>query len=178
MAALLRRLPDADLPAGAVRVASAPFAGEFAVVATTADGTSVRLDGRSLAERPLSADAWLSLPAFVAGDTPILEAGWLHEDDAYYFSHHDEVEFPVYRLILDDADRTRLYFDALSGRLAKKVDAGARGFRWWFQALHRGDFLRLSRQRPLWDIVMLALLAGVTIGAVTGVYIGFRRLTR
>ena len=48
----------------------------------------------------------------------------------------------------------------------------------YFLALHRGDFSALARQRPLWDIFMLLLMAGVTTGAVTGFWMGYRHLTR
>ena len=166
------------LPASTVRVQSAPFAGEFAVTAQLSDGSSTRLAGQTLTPLPLSERDWKNVPALIGADSGVLEAGWLIRDDAYYFSHHESVEFPVFRVILDDAERSRYYLHATSGRLIKKVDAAARGYRWWFEALHRGDFAGLSRQRPLWDIVMLTLLAGVTVGAVTGVCLGIRRLIR
>ena len=47
-----------------------------------------------------------------------------------------------------------------------------------FHALHRGDFSRLLRSRPIWDLFMLPLMLGVTIGAITGTWIGIRRLVR
>ncbi len=174
----LTSLSTNRLPAETVRVQSAFFAGEFAVTAELADGSSTRLAGRTLATRPLVEQDLKNVPALIGAESAVLDAGWLTRDDAYYFSHHESVELPVYRVVLDDADRSRYYFHATSGRLIKKVDGAARGYRWWFEALHRGDFAGLSRQRPLWDIVMLTLLAGVTVGAVTGVYLGFRRLTR
>jgi hypothetical protein len=47
-----------------------------------------------------------------------------------------------------------------------------------FLGLHRGDFTTRIRQKPLWDLILLPLMLGVTIGAVTGVWIGYRRLTK
>ena len=74
-------------------------------------------------------------------------------------------------------DRRR---DLLSGLIseAARHETLTSGYRWWFDALHRGDFARLSQRRPLWDLVMLLLLFGVTAGAFTGVYLGFRRIFR
>jgi hypothetical protein len=34
------------------------------------------------------------------------------------------------------------------------------------------------RQRPLWDLILLPLLIGVTVGALTGVWMGYRRLAK
>lgn len=54
--------------------------------------------------------------------------------------------------------------------------AAGRGYRWWFSALHRGDFAAVVRARPVWDVVVLVLLLGVTVNAVTGTLLGPRRL--
>ncbi|MEI9985041.1 MAG: hypothetical protein WDN69_18690 [Aliidongia sp.] len=50
----------------------------------------------------------------------------LTDEDAYYFSHHDSVRLPVYRLIGADAERTRYYIDPISAEILRKVDANGR----------------------------------------------------
>ena len=57
------------------------------------------------------------------------------------------------------------------------VDSGSRGFRWWHLALHRLDLPAL-RERPLWDLVTLPLLAGVALVCLLGAWMGVRRLRR
>ena len=54
----------------------------------------------------------------------------------------------------------------------------AKWLRWVFHALHRGDFSALFRSRPLWDLMMWPLLLGVTVGSLTGTWIGIRRVVR
>ena len=58
------------------------------------------------------------------------------------------------------------------------LDSSRRWYRWLFEALHRGDFHAVVRMRPVWDVLMLFALIGVTIGAGTGTYLGFKRLTK
>ena len=108
----------------------------------------------------------------------MLDEGWINQGDSYYFSHHDKVTFPVYRIVFDDQEQTRYYFEANGGQLVSKIDKNGRWNRWIFHALHRGDLSKLIRSRPVWDILMLPLLFGVTLGAVTGAYMGVRRLFR
>jgi hypothetical protein len=74
--------------------------------------------------------------------------------------------------------RTRYYFDSVSGDILAKLDVGAKQYRWWHDALHRGDFAPIVRRRPLWDVMMLALLAGVSALCATGVWLAFSHLRR
>jgi hypothetical protein len=111
-------------------------------------------------------------------ETEVLSAGWIDRGDAYYYSHHQAVRFPVWRIVYDDAQQTRYYFDPDSAELISKVDANRRWHRWLFLALHRGDFSAWIRFRPVWDIMLLPLLFGVSAGALTGAYLGIRRLVR
>ena len=178
ISAMLTSLARVPLPKNTVRIRSAPFDGQFAVLALGSDNSMTRLDGYTLRKTVLSEENWSRIPSLLAPGDEIFDAGWINEDDRYYFSHHEVVDLPVYRVIIDDEDRTRYYFHRKSAELMVKVDASARGYRWWFEALHRGDFARLSQIRPLWDLIMLSLLVGVTVGAFTGVYLGFRRVFR
>ncbi len=98
--------------------------------------------------------------------------------DNYHFSHHEQVSFPVYRVVFDDAELTRYYFDADTAELIQKFDSDRRWNRWLFLGLHRGDFTSLIRRRPLWDLILLPLLIGVTVGALSGVCMGYRRLAK
>ena len=176
--ALLQRLRR-DLPAGVVRIESSLLAGEFSLLAYRHGGGFDRLHPVTLAPWPLSTEDLRQAAALLApANARVAAAELLHEQDHYYFAHHDAVDLPVYRVILDDNERTRYYLDPGSGRLLKKVDADGRWSRWLFEALHRGDFTHWLRQRPTWDFVMIVLLVGVTTSAVTGTWLGARRLLR
>jgi hypothetical protein len=66
----------------------------------------------------------------IGGANAIASQEMITREDAYYFAHHDDVELPVYRIILDNADATRFYLDPATGALRKRADADARWQRW------------------------------------------------
>ena len=74
----------------------------------------------------------------------------LETPDDYYFGLREKPRLPVYRVILDDADRTRYYLDPRTGELLQKTDRNSRLYRWLFEAVHRWDFaVALRTARPL-----------------------------
>lgn len=172
-------LAERDLPADVTRIESAPLLGRAFVVVQSRDGKRARLAAGDWGAAPLEEDE-LRAAADVLLDagTPIAAAELLTEGDAYYFDHHATRPFPVYRVIADDAERTRYYLDGTSGRLLSKVDSSRRWYRWLHLGLHRLDFTATLRSRPVWDILMLVLMAGVTAVCVTGTYMGIRYLGR
>ena len=173
-AALSRQEPPADT----VRLELAPFAGRIAVIAYDADGRATRLDAETLAPAPLDAAELERSARMLVPGVPIASAELVSTEDAYYFSHHRRRPLPVYRVILADEAATRYYLDPTSGRLLLKVDAAQRGYRWLFEGLHRFDFAAVLRSRPLWDVLMIVLLAGVTGVGATGTWMGVRYLRR
>lgn len=175
---LVQALDNSPLSTDTVRLDSSMIDGELALIAHDADGNSVRLDERTLQPDALPGSTWRRVIELTKPDTPVLQAGFIEAEDNYYFSHHEKVTFPVYRIVFDDAEQTRFYFDATSAKLLEKYDSDRRWNRWLFLGLHRGDFTSLLRKRPLWDLVLLPLMLGVTVGAITGVWMGYRRLTR
>jgi uncharacterized iron-regulated membrane protein len=174
----LRALATAVPTAGIVSVDSAPLLGRLFLVATDGDGASRRLDARAL-DAPISRSEIAAEVRALGRGTAISGPQLLAGGDAYYFSHHDDpVRLPVYRVIAKDAQQTRFYLDPASGALLAKIDRNGRGYRWLHDALHRIDFAAAVRARPAWDVIMLALMAGVTLLCTTGAYIGLRRLAR
>ena len=109
---------------------------------------------------------------------PIVEQGLIAEGDAYHYDHHNTPALlPAWRVIYGDAQNTRLYLDPRTGELVGFVDDASRGFRWWHLALHRLD-IPVLRERPLWDLVTLPLLVGVSLVCLLGMWMGLRRLMR
>jgi uncharacterized iron-regulated membrane protein len=183
LAAALQRLADAH-PA-AVSLKGAPLNGEAYFIATGAGGARLRLNERGEpgrlgeAELKFLADALSrvgtpSAPQLTREPQLATQPQLVTQEDSYYFSHHRELAtLPVYRLVL--ASGTRYYLDSVSGMLIGKLDAGSRAYRWWHEGLHRLDFAAWIRVRPLWDLIMLLLMSGVTVLCVTGAYLGYRR---
>ena len=123
------------------------------------------------AREPLS-EADLAAAGRRAG--AVAEQGPMSEEDAYYFSHHEPVVLPVWRVLLNDG--RRLYLDPHSGELLARVDGPGRGYRWLHQGLHRLDFVPGLRSGPAWAAAVLILLASATFGVATGAWLGLRRL--
>ncbi len=172
------QLPISSLPAGQVRLDIIPLDMRHYVTSHNKHGTSMRFDAVNLAPAPMTRQNWARIPGLLSPGTGVITAGLIDDEDNYYYSHHnDDKVLPVYRVILDDDEHTRYYLDAVNGSVVMKVGQEGRWYRWLFSAPHRGD-LAFLRQRPLWDIVMIFLMLGVTTGCITGAYMGFRRLTR
>lgn len=113
----------------------------------------------------------------VAPDARLVDVERLEEYDSYYYSHAGRWRpLPILRLRFNDQDRSWLHVDARTGDLLGHLTSYDRTQRWWYHGLHSLDFKVLIGNRPLWDIVMLALnILGFSM-AVTGIVIGWRRL--
>src|SRR5215831_11466564 len=159
----------------AVSLTTAPFAGKLFWLATAADGTVTRFDASGNAA-PLSEAELARAAERIVGANGISAQGILREEDAYYFSHHDQVVLPVYRIIANDAENTRYYLDPTSGALLRRADANARWHRWLFAGLHRFDFAAWLRARPAWDIIVITLVLGGLAASATGVCLAVRRI--
>lgn len=161
--------------ANVVSLATAPYATNLFWLATEADGKVTRLDAAGNVA-PLAEPEFARAAARIAGTTEIASQGLMNEEDAYYFGRRDAAPLPVYRIILNDADRTRYYIDAVSGALLRRADANGRVHRWLFSGLHRIDFTAWLRASPQWDIITLVLMLGGVGVTGTGVYLAIRRI--
>jgi hypothetical protein len=159
-----------------VRLEGAPLGGRLFVMATGRDGVSRRLDARGVAaslEAPELRAAMIRM-----GGPPVVRFMRLDREDAYYYSGYERpVALPVYRADLADRRGSTFYIDARSGRMAAAVDDVGRQSRWLRTGLHDLDFAWL-RRRPMWDAVVLLLLAGVTGVCATGAWLAVRRTIR
>ena len=164
-----------------VSLRTAPLGGNLFWLATHQDGRVTRLDDRGN-PTPATPDDLAQATKLLAGGRPIESAELLQAEDAYYFrfqpgfAERDPLVLPVYRIVLNDAEATRYYVNPSTGQLLLRVDAAERGFRWLFNGLHRWDFTAMLRYRPLWDIVVLFLMIGSTVGVATGIYLAVRRI--
>jgi hypothetical protein len=101
----------------------------------------------------------------------------LTHEDGYYFGRHTPIRLPVWRAVMRDPDRTRLYIDPTTGTVLHQVRGEDRVRRWWVQGPHLIDFALGLRRRPFWDVIVLLLVAGVaTVGAL-GAWRGLKTLT-
>ncbi len=165
-------------PSGLVSIKTSPLNGQMYFIASTAMSNRRRLNS-SAEPAPLNAADLAYVARVLGGGGAPAAPQLMRQEDAYYFSHHQDLApLPVYRMLLPDGPATRYYIDAVSGALVVKFDRGVRAYRWWHQGLHRMDFTAALRSRPQWDVLMLLLMSGVTVLCVTGTYLGCRRLLR
>lgn len=159
---------------GVVAFEAAPFGGRLFVLERFADGRIVRLDA-SGAPAPLGRDEVARALTRLEGP-PVAELSLLGREDAYYYTSFDhDAPLPAWRASTAGPERRTFYLDAATGEMTLALDSTARASRWIRTGLHDLDFPGL-RARPLWDVVVLVLLAGVTGVCATGAWIGLKRL--
>jgi len=156
----------ARVPSGAKDVEIVPFLGRPRLIV---DGKPDAPIARGDIERTMAA----AMPG-----AAIADIAWLDEYDAYYYDRGGELPLPVVRARFDDPAATWLYVDPVRGVPIRREERSSRVNRWLYHGLHSLDFPFLYYRRPLWDIVMIALMLGGMGSAVTAVVPGFRRLWR
>ncbi len=161
--------------AGVVSAEVVMQGGQPLAILSRADGSMQRASLPDLAPAPLSSDDLRARAASANPNVPLASAEMISQGDAYYYGHHTDVVLPAYRAIYADEGQSRFYFDPRSGEVVSFSDSTSRLYRWLHYGLHRLDFAVL-RERPLWDAVMLPLLAGVSLLCLLGVWMGVRRL--
>ena len=117
-----------------------------------------------------------------SGAASIAEVRTVTAYEAYYSDHngnlHGQRPLPVLFVRLAKHGEAGFYIDPRTARIVGHRSAQGWFNRWLNQGLHSLNFPGLYDQRPLWDIVILLLLAGGTTLCVTSAIIGWRMLQR
>lgn len=153
------------------QIQPAPFAGRLYFMAQRADGSQDRFDA---AARPSVLGASQVAAAVAQLPGTVREFASLDTEDSYYYGHKRDISLPVWRVLLDDADATRLYIDKDSGAL-RVVGSTGRWSRWIRTGLHDLDFPVL-RIPLVWYTVVSLLLAGVTALCMIGTWLAIKRM--
>ncbi len=173
VAPMLAAAPKLGMPPPAVEISSAPFGGG-AFMSVRSPGQSMRYDARG----ELFGPDIMQLSALLSdrrgpGLSSLIS---LNREDGYYFGRHRAIRLPVWRAVLRDPGRTRLYIDQTTGTVLRQIGSDDRMRRWWVQAPHRIDMNLGLRRRPFWDVIVLLLVAGVAIVGALGAWRGLRGL--
>ena len=110
--------------------------------------------------RTLGKDAVMRAVRSAIGPHNLAELRMLEQYDAYYRDRHRQLPLPVIYARLTDTVGTRYYIDPRSATVVGQYSARGWVNRWWYNGLHSLDFPWLDH-RPLWDIVVIALMLGV-----------------
>jgi hypothetical protein len=131
-------------------------------------------------------DTMLGIAKAAMPGIAVKDAAWLNEyDDYYYYSvasfnsglMKPVRTLPVLRVRFDDPKQTWLYMTPSHGQMTQ-VNTESRIVRWSLYGFHALDFAFLYNRRPLWDIVVIALLIGSTVLSSTTLLPMYRRLKR
>lgn len=126
--------------------------------------------------QPFSAFASRDLLQSVPGE--IAELRTVYEYETYYVDRHGRKPLPVFYVRWKDQADAGYYLDPRTALVVQSVSAGARWNRWLYHGLHSLDLPWLYRYRPLWDVIVLGLMAGGTALCLTSLVIGWRVLKR
>lgn len=155
--------------------------GRPAAILIGADGTRKRIDGATGAPFVLSDENIAAIARNALPQARLESVERLTRYDSYWYAkantHGSEHPLPILRFRLADATQTWLHIDPATGELRGVMGRGARADRWLFSALHCFDLPLLLEHRPLRDGLMWLLSAFGLIISVSGVVIGWRRLT-
>ena len=108
----------------------------------------------------------------------ITEATWIDKYDDYYLDRLGERPLPALRVRYGDPQQILAYFDPGSGSAAQVLRPKERLDRWLYQGLHSVSFPALYFRRPLWDVLLIALLLGGIVLSTTTLTPAWRRLRR
>lgn len=170
----IRGLARASLPADSVWIDIGKVGGVTIAIVTDKSGQRFRYNPATWQRENLEQEYFANVAQQIKPDTEIQSQGWIERQDSYYYSRRTTPSLPAYRVVYQDGERA--YFNSVSGELSHFVDKPRQWNRWLYNGLHSLDFNNFIRQRPLWDILVLILLGGVTAGSITGTWLGLRRL--
>lgn len=174
--------PDVDparlgvVAGGAKRVEMRWLGGRALLIVERAEQPPAILDAVTLAparieQKAIVASAAKLMPARIE----VVER--LTAPDSYWYEVGGAPLLPVLRVRFADAAHTWVHIDPASGAILGDIDARGRLYRWLFDLLHKWDFNVLTQNRPVWDILLWLLSIAGTITSVSGIYVGWIRLT-
>lgn len=101
----------------------------------------------------------------------------MNEYDNYYVGLTDHLPLPIYKVVVDDVDKSVYYVNPKNGSI-KYYNKNTRLHKWTYQGLHSFKFKFLAERPVLWNIVMWTTMIGGTLVSFTGVWLGFRYIKR
>lgn len=96
--------------------------------------------------------------------------------DSYYYDRKNIKTLPVVKIITNQD--TYYYINPKTNRVLLKSAPKNRAERWLYHGLHSLDFSFLTKNRPLWDIVLIFLLIGGTVTCITATGLGIKFIKR
>ena len=118
-----------------------------------------------------------SVLAQVHGTECAMDIKLLEEYDTYYISRKRKLDLPVWKVTIEDIDKSCYYINPGNGQY-RYVNTPARWNHWIYPALHSLNIKILVDHPILWNIVMWGLMLGGTFVSLSGVWLGIKFLRR
>jgi hypothetical protein len=99
------------------------------------------------------------------------------EYDNYYLAKSGRLPLPVYKVEVNDSDRSVYYVNPLNGNI-QYFNNNLKIHSLSYQLLHSFRFKFLVEHPLLWNIVMWTTMIGGTVVSFTGVWLGFKYIKR
>ena len=114
--------------------------------------------------------------------------GALHKDELftvsqidryeeYYISRWTALPLPAYKVMVDNADRSRYYVDPATGNF-RHLNRARMAKKWVFSGLHYFNIRWLVERPTLWTIAIWVACLGGAFVSFSGVWINLKRLRR
>ncbi len=161
---------------GAAEVEISAIDGKPLIIIKRADKTDVAVIDGSGRLAPLSPAVVASAIASAWPGHSIVDRHSISPTDSYGNLREGALGPEVMRYVLNDEAQTWVHVDMTNGNIVSVMDRSRRAYRWLYNGLHSLDIPGLADRRPLWDVVMLVLLAGGFAFSTTAAVIGCRRL--
>lgn len=97
--------------------------------------------------------------------------------EEYYLSRKRELPLPVYKVEVDNADKSRYYINPKTGDF-QYLNKSRKAKKWLFSGLHYFHIKWLVERPVLWAIVIWTLCIGVALLSLTGIWMGIKYTIR
>jgi hypothetical protein len=120
------------------------------------------------------------LDALERASTPYLIANTriVRRYEAYYLDRRGRLPLPVIYAELNDPQHIAFYIDPATAEIVEAYNSQSRRNRWLYHGLHSFNFPLLYEHRPVWEVVILALMLGGVALSVTAVILAWQVLWR
>ena len=139
----------------------------------------VTVDASSTEVKPLNLTEAQITEAVKAihGEDARLQVKFLTEYDNYYIARTGHLALPVWKVAVDNADKTCYYINPSNGNYRDYNTHKRWGF-WMYSGMHSLRFKFLIDHPMLWTAVIWTLLLGGATVSLTGIVLGVRYLKR
>lgn len=110
-------------------------------------------------------------------DEEIVDIELINDYDNYYIHKRHTYPLPVYRVTVNDRDKSLYYINPKTGE-TRYFNTNTKARKWTYQALHSFSIKYFLDRPVFWNILMWASMTGGTIVSITGVYLSFKYLKR